>query len=104
MDVDGSCEWLGPIGLIQPGFFRSLLVVFTGILGAGALFELKKIAFTLFQISLAVNVLYTLWTLLKTSSGDALPPGGLIGMISGLVVVGLIVLYVYRLKQRGVLE
>lgn len=25
MDVDGSCEWLGPIGLIQPGFFRSLL-------------------------------------------------------------------------------
>jgi hypothetical protein len=24
-DVDGSCEWLRPIGLIQPGFFRSLL-------------------------------------------------------------------------------
>ena len=91
-------------GLTYIDFAITFLIAITALLGTVNLIQLKRVALTLFQISLTVNVLYALWTILSTSLVETFDLVWFIGYMFGLVLLGLVLLYVYRLKQRGVLE
>jgi heme/copper-type cytochrome/quinol oxidase subunit 4 len=71
--------------------------------GAISIFLLRKIAFPLFAISLALSILLTLVHAFTTNLTAALGGSGAIGIAIGYAISIVVCTYAWKLKARGVL-
>ncbi len=82
----------------------SILVGLTNLFGALLLFFLRKQAFYLFVISLTFNLLITTGQIFNKGFIQALPSGGIVGMLIGWGILVAICVYTKRLEKNGVLS
>jgi hypothetical protein len=83
------------------------LTLFTGLFNLTAaflLFQLRPVAFKLFVISFAANILNTLYHIASKGFLAALPAGGFFGMLLGWGMLLAICLYAWRLEKNGTLK
>ncbi len=101
-----------PLDAAGEAYFSSLtglvygLTIFMGsanLLGATALFLLRKFAFYLFAAAFGANLLLTAWHIATKAWVAEIPGSGPVGALFGLAVGVAVCVYCWRLIQRGVL-
>jgi hypothetical protein len=101
-----------PLSAIQEAYFNSLtgadygLTIFIGLanlLGAVALFLLRKLAFYLFVTAFGANLILTVWHMVTKGWVAAIGGAGLVGAVIGWVLLAAVCIYSWKLIQRGVL-
>jgi len=84
----------------------SIAIALVYLIGAVAIFLLRRAAFYLFTFALIATILQTLWHVATKSYVAAMGGAGVvgIGMVTGLGLVFAVCLYCRRLIRRGVLR
>lgn len=119
-----SCSWtlssflivylrLVPLTAAQETYFSNLTImdyILTigigglGIAGAVSLLQMKKRATQLFIMSLALNIVSTIWHLVKTNFAEVVGGVGLVGYVIGIGMIVVVILYCLRLEKKGYLS
>ena len=81
----------------------TLAISVTGVSGAIAFFRLRKVAVSLFQLALVLNVTFTLYHVARTSWMAATGASGGLGLVIAWGIILAVILYARRLAKRGVL-
>jgi hypothetical protein len=90
--------------LTSVDWFFTLSIGVIGIAGAISLFLLRRLSVTLFSISLALNLAFTAFHMMRTNWIEALGGAGLFGILIGWVILVAVILYARHLMKRGVLH
>ena len=90
--------WLTPLDWVF-----TLTISVTGLSGAVAFFLLRKIAVSLFQLALVLNVTFTIFHLTRSNWIEATGPSGIVGLLLAWAIHIAVILYARRLAKRGVL-
>jgi hypothetical protein len=102
-----------PLSTAQYAYFNSLAPLdYLGSLAIGLvtlaaaiqLFRLRRNSVGLFSVALALNVVTTMVHATSRNWATALGTPGLVGVGIGWVILGTVVTYSYRLRERGVLS
>jgi hypothetical protein len=80
------------------------LIPVLNIAAAVSLFLLRKVALYLFMAIVALGLINGLWQLLTSDWFENIGGQGCLGAIIGYSIATLICVYIFRLKQRGVLH
>ena len=89
--------------LTSVDYSLTILLGITNLIGAVALFFLRRIAFYLFVGVLVLNSVMTLWHVLFKDWATAMGGAGLFGMLIGYGLIVAVCLYAWKLKKSGVL-
>lgn len=81
----------------------TLAISVTGVSGAIAFFRLRKVAVSLFQLALVLNVTFTIFHLTRSNWIEATGPSGIVGLLLAWAIHIAVILYARRLAKRGVL-
>jgi hypothetical protein len=101
-----------PVTPEQAAYFRSLstfdwaITALTGLLnvvGAIAIFRLRKIAFHIFAAAFVLVILQTFVHIVTTNFAAALGGSGALGALIGYGILLAVCVYAWKLKARGVL-
>lgn len=90
--------------LTSVDWFFTLSIGVVTIAGAISLFQLRRLAVTLFSISLALNLAFTAFHIMRTNWIEVLGGPGLFGMLIAWLILISVILYARRLTKRGVLS
>lgn len=82
----------------------TILIGLANLIGAVALFLLKKLAFYLFSTALGANLLLTAWHTVTKGWLSAMPGASLVGAVIAWGLLIAVCAYSWRLIQRGVLS
>ena len=100
-------EWLDAPqpSLIRPlaDYVSATLMAVCGIAATIQFFRLRKSAVPLFSIQLALNLSFTLIYALTTNWAAA-TAAGLVIVATGWAILGLVLMYAYSLKEKGILS
>ena len=101
-----------PLNAAQKAYFSSLtgvdygltiLMGLANLIGAVALFFLRKVAFYLFVTAFGVNLLLAAWHAVTKGWVAAIGGSGFVGTVIGWALLIAVCIYSWRLIQRGVL-
>ena len=102
-----------PLSPDQAAYFNSITTVdyaltiglgLCNLIGAFALFLLRKVALYFFVTALGVNLLFAAWETVTTGWVKAIGGSGLVGALIGFVVAIAVCIYAWRLTRKGTLR
>jgi len=94
-------EYFGRLTGLDYGL--SVIMGLANLIGAVALFFLRKVAFYLFATALGANLILAAWHTATKGWVAAIGGAGFVGVVIGWVLLTVVCIYSWRLVQRGVL-